>query len=688
MLKPAPPVARRGDHVDVYHGTTVPDPYRWLEDPDSPETRAWVEAQNTATAAFLTDVPARGALRERLRTLWDHPRAGAPWRRGARLFRLRNTGLQDQNVLYVRDDEDGGAGDWRVLLDPNTLSEDGTVALQTVSVSRDGRFLAYSVSAGGSDWQTWRVRDVESGADLPEELSWSKFSGAEWLPDGSGFLYGRYPQPGEGEALTAANYGQQLWLHRVGTPQTRDELVYERPDRPTWGFSPVVTHDGRWLVLHVWEGTDPRNLVYVRPLSEGGSFTELVPSFEASYTLVHGEGSALSFRTNRDAPLGKLVGVDLADLAAGWRDVVPEGEHLLEAARPVPGGFLTLLGVHASHRLSLVDRSGAALGEVTLPTLGTVSAVNALPDDPEVFVEFTSFLTPVSAYRLDVSADAPALAPLDPPALDFDTSAYETRQVFATSRDGTRVPMFLVHRAGLTPTGDHPTLLYGYGGFDISLTPSFSAARLPWLELGGVLAVANLRGGGEYGEAWHAAGTVHRKQNVFDDFVACAEHLVAMGLTRPSRLAIQGGSNGGLLVGACMTQRPDLFGACLPDVGVMDMLRFHRFTIGWAWVSDYGSSDDPEQFRTLLAYSPLHNLREGVCYPATLVTTGDHDDRVVPAHSFKFAAALQHAQACDRPVLIRVQTRAGHGQGKPTRLLIEEAADVLAFLTRALDMDV
>jgi prolyl oligopeptidase len=555
-----------------------------------------------------------------------------------------------------------------------------------VSISRDGRWAAYAVSSGGSDWQTWRVRDVTSGVDLPDVLSWSKFSGATWLPDGSGFLYGRYPTPQDGETLTAANYGQQLWLHRVGTPQEQDQLVYERPDHKTWGFDAHVTSDGRYLLLHVWEGTDPRNLVYVRPLEDTQGFVELVPSFEASYTFVHAEGHRFFFLTNRDAPLGKVVSVDVTDLGAGWQDVVPETGDVLERASAIPDGFVLLYGVHASHRLIRVDRSGVRLGEVALPTLGTVGALNTRHDDPDVFVEFTSFLFPTTPYRLDLSGDAPELTALESPTLDFDAAAYTTRQVFATSRDGTRVPMFLVHRADLAHDGDNPTLLYGYGGFNIGLTPSFSVARLPWLERGGVLAVANLRGGNEYGEAWHEAGTVHRKQNVFDDFIACAEHLVQSGVTRPARLAIQGGSNGGLLVGACMTQRPELFGACLPAVGVMDMLRFHHFTIGWAWVSDYGSSDDPEQFRTLLAYSPLHNLREGVCYPATLVTTGDHDDRVVPAHSFKFTAQLQHVQGCDRPVLIRVQTRAGHGQGKPTRLVIEEQADILAFLTRELGL--
>jgi len=669
------PASRRTDHVDDYHGTPVPDPYRWLEDPNSDETRAWVEAQNAVTFAYLEGLPAREGLRERLTRLWDYPKAAAPWKRAGRYFQFRNAGLQNQDVLYTADRLDG---EWRVLLDPNTLSADGTAALRALKVSPDGRFVAYAVSHGGSDWQAWFVRDVTTGQDLPDHVQWSKFSGAEWLPDASGFLYGRYAPPAEGEALTAANYGQQLFLHRVGTSQQQDELVYERPDEPEWGFAPHVTHDGRYLVLTVWKGTSPKTLLFYRPLGSREAFTPLVASFEASYTFVGNDGDVFYIRTDRNAPREKLVALNVGDLASGWQDVIPESEETLWHVQDVPGGFLVATMRDASHRLYRHARDGARLGELPLPTLGSLNALNAEPDDEEVFFGFTSFLFPSTPYCLNLETNE--LRALNAPSVDFDASAYETTQVFATSRDGTRVPMFLTHRRGLTLDGRNPTLLYGYGGFNISLTPSFAVSRLPWLEMGGVLAVANLRGGGEYGEAWHEAGTVHDKQNVFDDFIACAEHLIREGYTRPERLAIQGGSNGGLLVGACMTQRPDLFGACLPAVGVMDMLRFHKFTIGWAWVSDYGSSDDPEQFRTLLKYSPLHNLRQGVCYPATLVTTGDHDDRVVPAHSFKFAAQLQRAQACERPVLIRVQTKAGHGQGKPTRLIIEEQADILAFL--------
>ncbi|MFC4452437.1 prolyl oligopeptidase family serine peptidase [Deinococcus sonorensis] len=679
MVRPEYPAARLSDHVDTYHGQAVPDPYRWLEDPDSPESRAWIEAQNRLTEAYLSGLPGRDHFRTRLTQLWDMPRRGAPWKRGGRYFQWQNTGLQNQDVLQVADQLDGP---WRPLLDPNTLREDGTAAINSHAAGPGGQRLAYAVSDGGSDWQTWTVRDVVSGQDLPDRLEWSKFSGAAWLPDGSGFYYGRYPQPETGEALTSATYGQTVYLHRLGTAQSEDQLIYARPDQPEWGFYPQVSDDGTLLVLYVTHGTRTQNMLLVRPLAQDGDFTTLTPLFEAAYQFVGNDGPLVYALTDQAAPQGRLMVADLRAPEAGWQEVVPESSDTLEAVQMVPGGFL-LLSLHdASHRLALVGRDGQGRQDIALPTLGTVTSLNTHPDDPEVLLGFTSFLYPQTAYRLTLPDLT--LQPLFAPTLDFNVDAYETRQLFATSRDGTRVPMFVVHRKGLALTGDHPTLLYGYGGFNVSLTPSFSVSRLPWLEQGGVYVVANLRGGGEYGLAWHEAGMLERKQNVFDDFIACAEHLIQQGYTAPAHLGIQGGSNGGLLVGACLTQRPELFGAALPAVGVMDMLRFQRFTIGWAWTSDYGSSDDPEQFQTLLAYSPLHNLKDGVAYPPTLITTGDHDDRVVPAHSFKFAARMQAAQAGDAPVLIRIQTRGGHGAGKPTALVIEEQADLLTFLSAQL----
>ncbi|MDY7105653.1 MAG: prolyl oligopeptidase family serine peptidase [Actinomycetota bacterium] len=690
-----PPPTRRGDDVDDYHGTSVADPYRWLEDPDSDETAAWVGAQNEVAFAHLGDLAAREPLRRRLAELWDHGRVGTPWRRGDTYFRFTNPGLADQDLLECADDV--RAGRWRTLLDPNELSDDGTRSLSVASVSRDGRYLAYAVSDGGSDWQTWHVRDVATGEDLDDVLEWGKFSGAAWAPDSSGFFYGRFPEPAEGEELTSANFGQQLWFHTVGTGQDADRLVYENPDEPRWTFGPTVTFDGRHLVLTVSRDTGTESLLLVAPIHDAGrveedrGFVALTPAFEASYQYVANDGDRFHLLTDAEAPLGRLVTVDLATPDGAAVEVVAEGSDRLEWVCDVPGGFL-LLSLHdASHRLARIERDGTGRREIELPTLGSIVGLQTRPDDTEVFIGFSSFLFPTTPYRLDL--DSPdlgsgALEALASPGITFDPAGYQTSQRFATSRDGTRVPYFVVHRRGLDLDGSNPTLLYGYGGFDISITPAFATSVVPWLEAGGVYAVATLRGGGEYGDEWHRAGTLDRKQNVFDDFIACAEDLIAAGYTRPDRLAVEGRSNGGLLVGAVITQRPDLFGAAHAAVGVMDMLRFHRFTIGWAWTSDYGcADDDADQFATLLAYSPLHNLREGTAYPATIITTGDHDDRVVPAHSFKFTAEMQRCQAGDAPIIARIQTRAGHGMGKPTSVIIAEQADVTAFLLDALDVD-
>ena len=675
------PLSRTVDVVDDHHGTPVPDPYRWLEDPDADDTRAWIEAQNALTFGYLERLPWRRPLRDRLTALWNHERMGTPWRVADRVFWLHNDGLQNQSVLYVRDD----GGDARVLLDANALSEDGTVSLGALRVRDDGRMLAYSISESGSDWRTWRVRDVTTGEDLDDAVRWSKFSGASWAHDGSGFYYSRYDAPRAGEEYEQANRDHQVWFHRLGTAQEKDELVYRRPDRPEWGFGAQVTEDGHYLVLSVWRGTDPRNGVFVRDLHTGGDFVELLADFDADYTFVGNEGSVLYFRTDLDAPRGRLIAIDLRRPdRADWATILPEGEDVLQSVRWTGGVFVANRLHHASDRVTLHARDGSIVREVDLPTFGTVGGFGGRSDAKETWYSFTSFLHPTVIHRYDFTTGESEV--FFEPAVDFDRECFTTTQVFCPSTDGTRVPVFLVHRRDVVLDGDNPTLLYGYGGFNVSLTPGFSVSRLVWLERGGVLAVANLRGGGEYGEDWHRAGTFERKQNVFDDFVAVAEWLIEERWTRPERLACQGGSNGGLLVGAVLNQRPDLWRAALPAVGVMDMLRFHRFTIGWAWVSDYGSSDDPEQFRTLLAYSPYHNLTERE-YPAVLVTTADHDDRVVPLHSFKYAARLQSVQRGDAPVLIRIETKAGHGEGKPTAKVIEETADVLAFLIDQLGMD-
>lgn len=687
---PRPPVTRASPQQDTLHGRVVADPYRWLEDDNSAETAEWVTAQNAVTFRYLEQLPGRAALRERLTALFNYPRYGIPVRRGGRYFWSRNDGLQDQAVLYW---QDSLTGEPRVLLDPNGLSRDGTTALTMSAPSPDGRLLGYGTAAAGSDWNEFRVREVDTGRDLPDRLQWVKFSGLSWTRDNQGFFYSRYPEPREGGALSEANLNQKLYYHRLGTPQSDDVLVLERPDQPEWGFSGEVTEDGRWLVVTVWHGTDRRNRVHLLDLGDpmaprlDGSLIRLLDDFDAGYQVLGTVGSQLLVQTDLEAPRGRVIAIDLANPGReGWRTVVPQAAEVLQGSGIV-GGRLVAQYLHdVTGRLLLFGLDGSPAGEVRLPGPGTVAGFEGQEDDPELFFAFTSYLDPTTIFRTDVRR--PALEVFRSPTVAFDRDRYETRQVFYPGRDGTRIPMFLTMRKGTRLDGDNPVLLYGYGGFNISMTPAFSTSVLPWLELGGIYAVANLRGGAEYGEEWHAAGMLERKQTVFDDFIAAAEWLVAGRYTRPDRLAIQGGSNGGLLVGAAMTQRPDLFGVALPAVGVMDMLRFHRFTIGHAWVSEYGSPEDPAQFEVLRAYSPLHNLRPGTDYPATLVTTADHDDRVVPAHSFKFAAALQAATTGRRPALIRIETRAGHGAGTPVAKVIEQAADVLAFTAHHLGVPV
>ncbi len=683
------PVARKGNVVDDYHGTKVADPYRWLEDPDSPESRSWIAAENRLTASYLEAIPARAAIRERLTKLWNYPRFGTPFRKARRYFFFKNDGLQNQSVLYT---QASLAGAPETLLDPNLLSEDGTVALSTWAVSDDGRLLAYGTSASGSDWEEFRVRDVATAHDLPDHLKWIKFSGASWTKDGDGFFYSRYPEPGD-KALTDVNRFQRLYYHRLGTEQQRDVLVYERPDQPDWGMNGEVTEDGRYVVLRVWLGTDRRNRVYYLDLQDAkhpqvtGNVVRLLDDFDASYTFLGNDGTVFYVLTDLDAPRKRVIAIDTRHPErARWREIIPQSRDVLEGVHMIHDRFVANYMHDASSRLRLFALDGNLPEDLPLPTLGTVGSISGERKDSEMFYAFTSFLYPTTIFRYDFTAGATSV--FNAPKIDFDPAGYETEQMFYTSKDGTRVPMFITHKKGLTLDGSHPTYLYGYGGFNISLTPSFSVGVLVWLELGGVYALPNLRGGGEYGEEWHQAGMHEKRQNVFDDFIAAAEYLIAHGYTSPSKLAIAGGSNGGLLVGAAMTQRPELFGAALPAVGVMDMLRFHKFTIGWAWVTDYGSADSAAQFPYLYKYSPLHNIRPGTRYPATLVTTADHDDRVVPGHSFKFAATLQAAQTGPQPVLIEIETKAGHGAGKPTSKLIEEQADRFAFLVRNLGMTV
>ena len=675
------PLTNQTNVVDHYHGTAVVDPYRWLEDDNAPATKAWVVAQNQVTFAYLNAIPGLAAIKTRLTKLWNFERYSVPFKEGGRYFYSRNDGLQNQSVLYT---VESLAAPPRVLLDPNTLTADGTVALTGMAVSDDGNLLAYGLSASGSDWEQWRVRDVRTGRDLADQLEWVKFSGASWSKDGSGFYYSRYAAPQPGDALKGVNKFHKLYFHRLGTEQSADVLVYERKDRPDWGFGGHVTDDGRYLIISASEGTDPKNRVLYKDLSAPGApVVELLMEFDASYDFVENHGSVFWFKTDLAAPRSRLIAIDVNQPGrANWKEIIPQSADTLQGVSVVNQQFIAGYLKDARSVVRIFALDGTPVRDVPLPGLGTVIGFGGKRGDTETFFSFASFTTPGTIYRYDLLTGQSTV--FRQPQLDFDAAAYETKQVFYKSKDGTRVPMFLVCKRGLKLDGQNPTLLYGYGGFNISLTPSFSVSRAAWLEMGGVYAQANLRGGGEYGEDWHQAGTKLRKQNVFDDFIAAAEWLQANHYTSPKKLAIQGGSNGGLLVGACMTQRPELFRAALPAVGVMDMLRFHKFTIGWAWCSDYGSADNADEFAALYAYSPFHNLKPGVRYPATLITTADHDDRVVPAHSFKFAARLQEYHRGGNPVLIRIETKAGHVAGKPTTKQIEEKADELAFLTREL----
>jgi prolyl oligopeptidase len=676
------PPARKSDQTDDYHGVKVADPYRWLEDLDSAETKAWVEAQNKLTFGYLNEIPARGKIRDRLTKLWNYERYGTPFKKGDRYFYARNSGLQNQSVYYsvtsLTDEP-------KLLLDPNTLSSDGTVALSGLAPSDDGKLLAYSLSASGSDWQEWKVRDVETGKDLDDHLKWVKFSGASWSADNKGFYYSRYDEP-KNDALKGTNYFQKVYYHRLGTPQSDDPLIYERPDQKEWLLSATATADGRYLIINVNEGTDVKTRVYYKDLATKDSpVVKLLDDFDAAYTLIDNDGPVFWFQTDLGAPRGKIIAIDIRKPArANWKILVPEAAETLQSVSYINHMFVADYLKDAHSQVKIFDQTGKSVREVAFPGLGSASGFSGKAKDKETFYSFTSFTVPTTVYRYDMVTGKSTV--FRQPKVDFNPADYETKQVFYKSKDGTPVPMFLTYKKGLKLNGNNPTYLYGYGGFDVSLTPGFSVGNLVWMELGGVYAQPNLRGGGEYGEQWHQDGMKAKKQNVFDDFIAAAEWLIANKYTSTPKLAIGGDSNGGLLVGAVMTQRPDLFGATLPGVGVMDMLRFQKFTIGWAWVSDYGSSDNAEDFKVQYAYSPLHNIKPAKAYPPTMVTTADHDDRVWPGHSFKFAAALQAAQAGPAPIMIRIETKAGHGAGKPTTKVIEELADRWGFLVRVLEM--
>lgn len=677
------PETKKIDHVDELHGTKVADPYRWLEDDvrTSKDVANWVEAENKVTFAFLEAIPERETIRKRLTELWNYEKFGAPFKAGGRYYHYYNTGLQNQNVLYTRDRL---ADEARILLDPNTWSKDGTVALAGTSFSDDGRYLAYGVAEAGSDWNTWRFLHLETGKKLDDELKWLKFGGMSWTKDGRGLFYSRYDEPKEGQAFQSLNLNQKIWYHRVGSPQSDDVLVYKRPDEPEWGFGPHVTEDGRYLVITVWKGTDHRYRILYRDLDEPYAMpVELIDSFENEFSFLGNDGTTFYFKTDVEASRKRVIAIDIRKPAREhWREIIPQTKETLEDVNIVGNLFVCEYLKDATTQVKMHDMTGAFVREVEFPGLGTAMGFGGKQTDTETFYSFSSFATPPTIYRYDLITGRSTL--LRQAKVDVKPADYEVKQVFYKSKDGTKVPMFIAHKKGLKLDGTNPTVLYGYGGFNISLTPGFSITRIAWMERGGVLAIPNLRGGGEYGEEWHQGGTKLNKQNVFDDFIGAAEWLIENKYTSSKKLAIQGGSNGGLLVGACMTQRPELFAAALPAVGVMDMLRFHKFTAGRFWVDDYGSADDATQFAALLKYSPYHNLKPGTHYPATMVTTADTDDRVVPGHSFKFAARLQEYHKGDNPVLIRIETKAGHGAGKPTAKLIEESADMWAFLVKVM----
>ena len=699
---------------DIFLENYVPDPYRWLEDQDGADTQQWTAAQNAVTETYLGSIPSRETLRARLTELWNYERFGTPERAGDMWFFSYNDGLQNQAVIYKSTTPEGPG---QVFLDPNTLSDDGTVALSGMSFSRDGSHLAYSVSDSGSDWREWRVFDTATGEHLPDVVRWSKFSTATWLPDGSGFLYSRYAEPEAGEAFEATNTAQVYTLHTLGTSQEDDVAVFADPDHPERSTSATVSDDGEFLVLTTTSGTDTRNLISILDLDDlDQEPVPVITEFEASYQFLGNDGRHCYFFTDQSAPRGRVIRIDLdhpeqfvevevppvegetvideetedteeIDLlepVENWQTMVPEAIETLESARIV-GGRLVMLYLRDAHHVllhSALDGSDSRI--VELPGLGSVAGLTGKREDRESFFQFQSFTSPPSVFALDLETDELWL--IHEPTVAFDRDQFETKQVAFQSKDGTRVPMFIVHKKGVDLYGDNPTYLYGYGGFNISLKPDFKPERIAWLEMGGIYAQVTLRGGGEYGREWHEGGMLHNKQNVFDDFVAAASYLTRNEFTRKEKLAIGGRSNGGLLVGAALTQNPELFGAAIPEVGVLDMLRYHKFTIGHAWIPEYGNAENPTLFETLRAYSPLHNIENGTDYPATLVMTGDHDDRVLPGHSYKFAATLQRAQVGSAPILLRIETDAGHGGGKPTTKRIAEAADRWAFLVRELNI--
>lgn len=669
------PESRKSAQVDEYFGTKVNDPYNWLENDTAAEVTAWVDQQNQVTQDYISQIPFRNKIKARLTEIWDFPKYSSPFKEGDYYYFFKNDGLQNQSILYRQKSLDGTP---EVFLDPNKLSDDGTASLASFTFSKDHKICAVGVAQSGSDWNEFFLMDVASGKKLEDKIEWVKFSGATWK--GNGFYYSRYDAPKKGKEFSNQNEYMKIYYHKVGTPQSADELVYEDKAHPLRYFSAGITEDERFLFISVSEGTSGSEIL-VKDLGKNETnFKTLLKGFEHNYSVVDNIGDKVLVLTDKDAPKYRLVLVDPANPASSnWKDVIAQSEDLLESASTCGGKLFATYLKDASTRMYSYAIDGSAKTEITLPGIGSASGISGRKEYTEAFYSFTSFTNPGEIYRYDLNTGKSEV--FRKSEAKFNPADFETKQVFYPSKDGTKVPMFIIHKKGLQLDGNNPTLLYGYGGFNISLSPSFSISRIMFLEQGGVYAVANLRGGGEYGEDWHKAGMLGKKQNVFDDFIAAAEYLVKEKYTSSAKLAINGGSNGGLLVGACMTQRPELFKVAIPAVGVLDMLKYHKFTIGWGWAVEYGSSDKKEDFDFLLKYSPLHNVKEGVNYPATLIMTADHDDRVVPAHSFKFAAELQRKQQKDgNPVLIRIDSKAGHGAGKPTAKLIDDAADMWSFI--------
>ncbi|MCP4899497.1 MAG: S9 family peptidase [bacterium] len=675
------PEAPRGVQVDMYFGENVADPYRWLEEVDTEETAAWVAAQNDLAVPFLTTIPQREEIKQRLTELWNFERFGIPEEEGGKYLFTRNDGLQDQSVVYVTESL---AEEARVLLDPNAFSEDGTIALSSWIPSPNGRFIAYSTSDGGTDWKSWKVRLIDTGEDQADFITRCKFTDVSWSRDSGGFYYSAYPANDDGSG--DGSKPVSLFFHRLGTEQDQDQLIYETPEGKGFNAYGSVTEDGRYLIVNYFEGYNSNAISVLRLDRPGRKLVDLLPEWDALYTFLGSSGPELYFQTTKDAPMGRIVAIN-ADRRgpSSWREIVPEAEEALRGASYVDESIVASYLKDAHSLVRVFGTNGSLTRTVELPGIGTTYGFDGHGNSSETFYAYSDYITPEAIYRYDVETGESTL--FRRADTGFDTDQYETRQVFFSSKDGTQVPMFITHKKGITQDGSNPTLLYGYGGFNSSQTPSYRTARVVWLEMGGILAIANLRGGGEYGEEWHLAGTKLNKQNVFDDFIAAAEYLIGEGYTSTPRLAVQGGSNGGLLVGAVITQRPELFGAALPAVGVLDMLRYHLPSANARqWSSDLGLSENKDEYHALRAYSPYHNITDETCYPPTLVTTADHDDRVVPWHSFKFGAALQYAQGCSNPILVRVETRAGHGSGKPTWMRIEDVADQWAFLAKILEM--